>query len=325
MRFYYSLILVLSFVITSCSERDAVNNHDTTTDVYVGGQKDNRAVYWKNNQIINLDDTGFNQSIVDSLVVKSQKVYVLGSGEYTDGANIYTHKLLWVNGVLTDLHQAYATNTSDVISIGGMAIIDSDLYISGIIHDLSVTPNVYRLVYWKNGERTQVAELSDADYIITGMGWQEGVGHFSVTHPTLESGMYVDGTFTAYTNTEDFGFFLGINGLYVFGNKDGHPYYQKIGSDAVINPDTSGSFTKLSEFGSGIFALNGSKIYRNGTEDYYTADQNLEDFQWANNNLYTLEYSVSGGTNSYTVKQNGSQISQSDFSNICTCLFVNIF
>lgn len=328
MRFYYSFLVLFVLALTSCSERDSVTNYQTSVDVYVGGQKDNHAAYWKNNHLVTLDDTGYITSEVDTLVVKNQKVYALGTASLNDGTADVNHRLLWINGELSDLNVTYASDTQDVISIGAMDVVENDLYVSGIVHDLSVTPDVYRLVYWKNGQRTDVAELADADYKNTAMAWQETSGYFSVYHPSLDSGMYIDATFHPYVNMFDFGYFHSAsNGLYVFGSKDGHPYYQNIGSDAVINTALNGSFSKISEFGSGIFGLSNGTIYRNATEVYYTAADHtgIQDFQWANNNLYTLEYNLSGSSYSYFVLQNAIQIGQSAAGETYKTVFVNVY
>lgn len=327
MKFHLCFLVLFALGLTSCSERDSVTNYQATVDVYVSGQKDNHATYWKNNQLVSLNDTGYTASQVDTLVVKNQKVYVLGTASFDDGTGVVNHRLLWVNGAMSDLNSAYAADTQDVVSIGAMDVVGTDLYISGIIHDLSVTPDVYRLVYWKNGERTDVAELSASDYNNTAMAWQETSSYLSVYHPSLNSGMYVDTTFNPYVNTFDFGYFHGANGLYVFGAKDGHPYYQNIGSDVVTNTDLSGSFTKLSEFGGAIFGLNKTKIYRNATELYYTSagHTGIHDFQWANNSLYTLEYNLSGSTYSYFILQNAQQIGQSAAGETYKTIFVNVY
>ncbi|MBS1535358.1 MAG: hypothetical protein JST78_09790 [Bacteroidetes bacterium] len=328
MKLYFGFFLLFVLSLTSCSERDSVTNHDTVVDVYVSGQKDNHAVYWKNNQLVTLDDTAYISSEVDTLVVKNQKVYVLGSAILNDGVNILNRRLLWINGVMSDLNVTYATDTQDVVSIGALDVVGTDLYISGIIHDLSVTPDVYRLVYWKNGERTDVAELSASDYNNTAMAWQDSSGYFSVAHPSLDSGMYIDTTFHPYVNMFDFGYFhSGTNGLYVFGTKEGHPYYQVVGSDAVTNTDLNGSFTKLSEFASSIYGLHNNKIYRNAAELYYTSAEHngVQDFQWANNSLYTLEYNLSGSTYSYFILQNGVQKGLSAAGETYKTIFVNIY
>lgn len=329
MRFYLSFLVLFALSLTSCSERDAVTNYQTSVHVYIGGEKDGHAAYWKNNQLVTLDDTGFVNSQVDTLAVKNNKVYALGTASLNDGTGVVNHRLLWINGTMSDLNSAYAADTQDVVSIGALDIVGTDLYVSGVIHDLSVTPNVYRLVYWKNGVRTDVAELAAADYKNTAMAWQESSGYFSVYHPSLDSGMYIDSVFHPSANTSDLGFFHGANGLYSFGsNPDSHPYYQIIDSDAVINIELSGSFTKLSEFGGAVFGLyNNRKIYRNATEVYYTSANHtgIQDFQWANNSLYTLEYNLSGSTYSYFILQNAIQIRQSAAGETYKTIFVYVY
>lgn len=327
MRLYWSLFLLCGFVLTSCSERDAVTNYESSVDVYVSGQKNDHAVYWKNNQLVALNDTGYINSQADTLVVANQKVYVLGTASLDDGTGVVNHRLLWINGAMSDLNSAYAANTQDVVSIGALDVVGADLYVSGIVHDLSVTPDVYRLVYWKNGERTEVAELSAADYNNTAMAWKDSSGYFSVFHPSLASGMYIETVFNPSVDTFDFGYFHSVNGLYVFGSKEGHPYYQNIGSDVVTNTNLSGSFSKLSEFGGAVFGLNNTKLYRNATELYYSSTEHtgVQDFQWANNSLYTLEYNLSGSTYTYFVLQNTQQIGQSNADETYKTIFVNVY
>lgn len=324
MRFYWSL-MVLLLSLVSCSERDSVTNYNTSTDVYVGGQKDRHAAYWKNNQNIRLDDTGFSTSTVDTLVVKNQKVYALGTAWLEGETGSVQHRLLWINGVVSDLNATYATDTQEVVSIGALDVVGTDLYVSGIVHDLSVTPNVYRLVYWKNGQREAVAELADGNYQNTAMAWQDTNGYFSVVHPSLASGMFVNDVFHPTPDQIDYGYFHNADDLYVFGQKDQHPFYQKITADAVTNTELNGTFNQISAFGGAIFASNGHQIYRNATESYYSVSGGeLVRFQWANNSLYTLE-KKSAPEAVYEVKQNGVSIRQSTSGAVFTCLFVYIY
>lgn len=137
-------ILALSFIVISCSDDDnslePVNLN--SVNVYVAGQKDGNATYWENNTEITLDNSGFNVSIADKIMVQNNNVYVFGRGD--------SSYLLWKNGIMTNLTEEFQEAGYEVEFIADMFIDGVDEYFIGYLKSTS-NPTNYDLVYWKNG------------------------------------------------------------------------------------------------------------------------------------------------------------------------------
>lgn len=149
-----ALLVVTSFLQISCSS-DTVNNSPTTNpvDVYVAGQKNSHACYWKNNQLISLSDNGSSYSTADSIIVKNNAVHI--SGTILNNGNY--DKVYWKNDVLTNLTQAFSTSDEVVKTITGMDVVGDDVYFVGYTKAPLITAEIYNLVYWKNGVKTYLA------------------------------------------------------------------------------------------------------------------------------------------------------------------------
>ena len=65
----------------STVKRKNPNNSPTINlaDVYVAGQKNSEAVYWKNTQLHVLDNDGFSFSSADTIIVKNNTIHISGT------------------------------------------------------------------------------------------------------------------------------------------------------------------------------------------------------------------------------------------------------
>lgn len=147
------VVLALFFINCSNSEDISELNNQSTIDVYVAGQKNGNATYWKNNTEITLDNGGFSTSTANKIIVHNNNVYVFGSSGST--------YILWENGSLTNLNEEFQEPSYELDYITDMIIDSNDVYFIGYLKSLT-NPTIYDLVYWKNGIKTVI--LSNCIY-----------------------------------------------------------------------------------------------------------------------------------------------------------------
>ncbi len=102
------------------------------TDVYVGGNVNNNAVFWKNGVLTTLST---NNSGVNSIVVSNGDVYA--AGEEVNASNIRVAKY-WKNGVAVSL----SDGTTDSY-LSAIRVVNNDIYATGGVNTVAT--------YWKNG------------------------------------------------------------------------------------------------------------------------------------------------------------------------------
>lgn len=294
------LIIILTF---SCNSVGDEVNPDTQepVDVYVGGQKNNQACYWKNNQVVFLDN-GINSS-ADTIFVANNDVHVLGK-RYGD--NWITDYLYWKNDVLTNLNETFETPDQMVISITGMDVVGDDVYFVGYTKNPLITAEFYDLVYWKNGLKT-VLETAIANPTI---GPKIKIVNNTVyvmgnTSNCTDScyGIYVNGVFQsvpAGVQLED----LATNGseVYVFGTNftTNSGYYKNITTGVETTITTISSVENFQFDMGNLYYSSLFEIYKNATSIYATPQNDiLITFKVLENNMYVIE-----GSNSQTLKIN---------------------
>lgn len=113
-------------------------------DVYVAGEENSgssKAMLWKNNIPMPLQDDGFDHRIAKSVFVVGNDVYV--AGEARKGGNDF-YAVLWKNNVMTKLgYKAKATSVT---------VSDNDVYVAGYETDTQETQT--RAAIWRNGTKT---------------------------------------------------------------------------------------------------------------------------------------------------------------------------
>ena len=287
----------------SCNSVDEAVNPVTQepVDVYVGGQKNNQACYWKNNQVFFLDN-GLN-SHADTIFVANNDVHVLGK-RYAD--NWIPDYLYWKNNVLTNLNETFETPDQMVRSITGMDVVGNDVYFVGYTKNPYITAEIYDLAYWKNGEKTVISVGINNSTVISKIKvLNNSVYVMGPTSNCFDScfGVYVNGVFQSVpvgVKLED----LATNGseVYVYGTNTttNSGYYKNI-TTGVETSSTSISSVENFQFDMGnLYYSSLFEIYKNATV-IYGAPQNdiLITFKVLENNMYVIE-----GSNSQTLKIN---------------------
>ncbi len=134
LRLVYFFSSFIYLIVAGCNKSNQAPPLTPGYNVYMAGNLDGKAVYWKNGSPIILSDSGNATSIV-----------LNGSDIYACGMTNYGNKPLanyWKNGEQISLENQ---NLSAAL---GMTIQGNDIYFVGYIAGLDSVANA---VYWKNG------------------------------------------------------------------------------------------------------------------------------------------------------------------------------
>lgn len=326
----FSSVLVL--LLMSCTS-DEIQKTTVVSDVYVSGSKASHATYWKNNALVSLPDMGCTESIADTLIVRNNDIHVLGRGKVS--ANEKT--LYWKNNVLTNLTDTFSTPT-ELAVILSMDVDSNDVvYFAGIVQNLTVTPNTYDLVYWKNGTKYIVDSFPTEPYHLVGIKVINNNIYLSnarASGGTIVSGYYLNNTYYA---SSDFvwGVTASNSDVYVYGRTNLDDFYKNV----TTNVSTS-LLTNLSKmtpiykmcFDNGdVYAVNDLHVYKNGTIFYTaplpTASYNysrIENMDVNSNSLYLLNEQKDSNNNVVQiVLKDGVLLMQNATDELFTSLFVS--
>ncbi|WP_144283918.1 hypothetical protein [Chryseobacterium echinoideorum] len=152
-------ILLLTFVF-SCRENEAegLEQKNASYDVYIAGQKNGVACYWKNGNRTDLTNGSGITAV--KILVENNDIYVFAISN-SGPSNYY----FWKNNVKVDIHQYIGlnintTNQSDYFhNINDFLVDQGNVYFFGSIKSPTVQiPSTWtytkELCYWKNGVKT---------------------------------------------------------------------------------------------------------------------------------------------------------------------------
>lgn len=309
-----TLALFTGLLQISCSE-DLVDNDaqaNNSVDVYVAGQKNSEACYWKNNQLVLLDSGGITAPIANKIIVANNDVYVLGIGVGTTTTE--TFPMFWKNGVLTNLKTSLSTNEEEVMAITDFEIVGNDVYFAGYTKRRIITFEDYSLAYWKNGVKTTVhnyggytqnnskIKIANNTVYITGTNTRNG----------NINGFYANNVFNEIPNSILNGLTVNNNEVYVYGTLNNRDYYKNINTNSETTfPATISAISKMLFDNNNLYFTNGASIYKNGTM-YDEGQENgsiIMDFKILNNNNYKItQVGITGYVSYLTI--NGIETSQ---------------
>lgn len=300
LKFYTLVISALFFGACSSDDEDIqiINNPTTTTvtDVYVGGTLDKNAVYWKNNEMIQLTSSTANvvEEVVGMFVSSNGDVHAIGK---TANGGAY-----WLNGNKTDLSfdpiKLYVSANGDVYILGHQEYLKNNVTtVTGFINeDFSIVGEDVHIVgalsnkpyYYLNGTLTELSnnsltswangiEVNDGDvYIVGQMRAEAGSNNFMVSY-------WLNGNRTDLTSV----------------NEDCYAYDMKVNNG---NVHIVGSYynTANGEYGGAHWINNSLQPIVNGSEEYYSVDiKNNKvyiagDHVYNGNNIYVYGYWLDG-------------------------------
>lgn len=292
-----AFILLTGLLQTSCSS-DLVSESLLVTnsvDVYVAGQKDSQACYWKNNQPVLLESEGVFGTIANKIIVVNDDVYVLGVGVSTNP--LQAPPLFWKNGILTNLKTSLSTDTEEVMSITDFEVIGNDVYFVGYTRKTIVDFEDYSLFYWKNDIQTLVhnyggyaqnqarIKVANDNVYVTGTNSDNGNISGQI------DGYYTNGVFTEISNSILIGLAVNNTEVYVHGTLNNANFYKNIitNSETTIPSDSNG-ITKIHFDNNNMYLTDGSGIYKNGSlfEEGQIEGGMVYDFKILNDNTYKI-------------------------------------
>lgn len=292
-----AFILLTGLLQTSCSS-DLISESVLTTesvDVYVAGQKNNQACYWKNNQAVLLESGEVFGTIANKIIVVNDDVYVLGVGISTNP--LEAPALFWKNGVLTNLKTSLSTDAEEVMSITDFEVIGNDVYFVGYTKKTFIAFEDYSLFYWKNGIPTLLhnyggyaqnqskIKIVNNDVYVTGTNSDTGNISGQI------DGYYTNGIFTGISDSILNGLITNNNEIYTFGTAEGSCYYKNIttNSETTIALGSNG-ITKMLFDNGNMYYTDSGNIYKNGIllDEETTTDGGIKDFEILNDNIYKI-------------------------------------
>jgi len=292
-----AFILLTGLLQTSCSS-DLVSESLLATnsvDVYVAGQKDSQACYWKNNQPVLLESEGVFGTIANKIIVLNDDVYVLGRGVSTNPLD--APPLFWKNGVLTNLKTSLSTDTEEVMSITDFEVIGNDVYFVGYTRKTIIDFEDYSLFYWKNSVQTLVhnyggyaqnqarIKIADNNVYVTGTNSDNGNVSGQI------DGYYTNGVFTEISNSILNGLAVNNNEIYAYGTVNNTNYYKNITTNSETTiPSASNGITKILFDNSNMYLTDASKIYKNGIlfDEGTVTSGTIQDFKVLDDNIYKI-------------------------------------
>jgi hypothetical protein len=298
----YLLSTILLALTISCSDDDNLLNPTTQTpvDVYVAGQKNNQACYWKNNQLVMLDLGTFSGTESIKIIESNGDVYVLGRA-YPSGGSNYGASLLWKNGVLTNLSALFFNQTiNNALIIDDIDVVGNDVYLVGYTKDWNTGD--FSLKTWKNNIATDLLNNNTSNVFNKPCSIKFLNNNVYVTTP--DAGIYINTTFQSMTSGIEL---KGIsvknnNEVYIYGSNinTNSLYYKNLNSNIESNSSVISSVEKLLFDGNNMFFSNLFDVYKNSILNYSIPQTDIiKTFSVVDDNLYTIE-----GSNSQIVKIN---------------------
>jgi hypothetical protein len=315
-------LLVILVTISSCNSDDIINpTTQNPIDVYVAGQKNGQACYWKNNQLFMLDSGNLVDVIATKIIVSNGNVYVFGSGLYSSQPTIY-HSLFWKNGVLTNLTTSLSLTPNDYSLITDIDIVGNDVFFVGYVF---TTINNYKLVCWKNGLPTIIKSYNSNFFVENDKSKIKVLNNdVYITAPSDlnnpnygVNGYYKNNVFTEVTNAQLIDFAINNNEIYVFGSYLLGNKIRNIttNTETIVGFANDASITNLCFDNNNMYYSNEKEIYKNGIFNYglniLIPGEAIVDFKLLNNNLYTLEYH-GDFTPTQNIKLNGVTVLEAD-------------
>jgi hypothetical protein len=281
------LILFTGLLQISCSE-DLVTNDpaSNSVDVYVAGQKNSQACYWKNNQLVLLDSGGITAPLASKIIVANNDVYVLGIGVN----DTETLPMFWKNGVLTNLKTSLSTTDEEVRTITDFEIIGNDVYFVGYTKKPLIAFDDYSLVYWKNGVKTVVHNYGS--YALNHSKIKVANSNIYITGTNNASetinGFYLNNVFNEIPNSILNGLAVNNNEVYAYGTLNNEGYYKNINTNSETTfPATITAIAKMLFDNNNMYFTNASSIYENGVV-FDESQPQIMDFKILNGNTYKI-------------------------------------
>ena len=289
-------LLVLLLTIGCSTVEDEINPEtQDAVDVYIVGQKNNQACYWKNNQEVLL--VNGNNTRADTLLVANNVVHVLG----TNNSDWFGKYLYWKDNVRTNLTETLGLSGQLLIRITGMEVVNNDVYFVGYSRNADLNVELYDFGYWKNGVKTVLATVNNDGYTAKIKVIGNDVYVIGNTGECFNNcnGVYKNGVFTALNdfNIRLIDFAVKNNEVYVYGNNflTGTGYYKNTATNAETS--IAQNIRKIVFESNAMYILTYNAILKEGTAIQTNAAPSngitnytsfIKDFRVLNENVYYI-------------------------------------
>lgn len=294
------IFLIFAFVLLiSCDENSELESNlvnAESVDIYVTGQYNNIPCYWKNNELVLLDNTGISYGIAQKIMISGSDVYVFGQGTG------YLNTLYWKNGVLINLNSLLNPSNEPFFQVNDMFIDGSDVYFCGNIGNYTTR----EICYWKNGVKTTINSNDNGSAYL--MLVSNSDLYFSVQN-NLGRGYYKNGVFTNETDyCAIYGFSKIDSDVYLYGIKDNsltgsnyQGYYKNLTTGNSTYLSNTEDVRNLNGDNNNLYFNNSSDIFTNNNPStfFYSGVTSIIDFKILNDNSYVLSLDDTSSVNFY--------------------------
>lgn len=298
---FLSILLMLLFI--SCNNDDNINNstNQNLIDVYVSGSMNGNACYYKNDELVLLDNNGLSSTYASKIFVNNN-IYIFGGG-YDDSQQSTFSNLLWTNGIVTDLNVAYIDSDFELFLISDFYVYNDDVYFVGYLKNIS-NPSQLDMVYWKNGVKTTIIQNTTYDGNSPSLIVSNDDVYIYLKNANNEYEIFINDIF--YPISQSYGgvrMAVKENEVYIYGQilSSSNGFYYNIHTGVeTITPfyvnrlvvDHDDIYT-LALYSGGSFL---EKILKNNNPFYQTpAEFIVDDFFVLDCTLYSIERNIDNG------------------------------
>lgn len=223
--------------------------NNSSVDIYVAGMENNLPVYWKNGQVIPLDNISYG--------VAGTSIAVVGNDIYVAGTR---NELMWNDYAAKYWKNGQAISLGDAAGATSITAAGSDVYVAGWKWEPSGSGAVAVAKYWKNGQAVSLTDgtreayancimVSGSDVYVAG---QEAVN--STAYSNYIAKYWKNGVAVLLTNGSSDAWANSItvvgNDVYVAGYENGMAKYWKNGQSVSLS---QGNATSIAVVGSDVY------------------------------------------------------------------------
>ena len=223
--------------------------NNSSVDIYVAGMENNLPVYWKNGQVIPLDNISYGFTGT-SIAVVGNDIYVAGT----------RNELMWNHYGAKYWKNGQAISLGDAAGASSITVEGSDVYVAGWKWEPSGSGAIAVAKYWKNGQAVSLTDATREAYanciIVSGsdvyVAGQESVN--STPYSNYIAKYWKNGVAVLLTSASSDAWANSItvvgNDVYVAGYENGIAKYWKNGQSVLLS---QGNATSIVVVGSDVY------------------------------------------------------------------------
>lgn len=298
MKYLSRCVVILMLIVAVACDSDEGTDRSSgrqQIDVYVAGQFEGDACYWKNGGLHPLDDNSADLSEANKLFVENDDVHVWGrtfNGALWNGSQMY-----WKNGARSLLNQEFDEADYSLAIITDFHVAEGVVYFLGYLASNNQA-GVYDLVYWQDGEKHILVEGTRYTNAYARIVVLNEDVYVLAPNEENQMGLFTNSTFQPLD--EEYlcqGLAIGNGQAYVYGSiASGQGFYRTLTSGFEIV--TPYGVNDLSFNGEDVYTINDfenrsfrREIRRNGESIYVTPagfESHIDDIVASGDSLYAI-------------------------------------